>query len=361
MGIAASDSAHQSIPESDKPVMKSWKLPPSGSGRRTNLALLILVPLAILTGLVANTAGTTWGIHPSIFHGVIALAILVLTPWKQTIVRRGLRKWTRSTWVSILLLLFVLTTVTTGLMHAFGYQSRIGPLTLMQVHIGGALVALVLCWFHYRSHPVKVSRSVDLGRRGLLRTTGFAAIAGLSWIGLERSFDVLGLGGGDRRFTGSHERGSFDPARLPVTSWLDDQVQHVAADEWALQVDGRVLRLGDIESMEHETLDAVLDCTSAWYANQTWTGVRLDRLLDVGEARSIAVASQTGYARRFPVGDVDKLWLVTHLGGETLSPGHGYPARIVAPGRRGFWWVKWVVSIKPSDVPWWIQSPFPLT
>ncbi|MGH2675460.1 MAG: molybdopterin-dependent oxidoreductase, partial [Actinomycetota bacterium] len=44
-----------------------------------------------------------------------------------------------------------------------------------------------------------------------------------------------------------------------------------------------------------------------------------------------------------------------------LDPGHGYPARIVAPGRRGFWWVKWVERVELSPVPWWWQWPFPLT
>ncbi|MDT5134639.1 MAG: hypothetical protein QOE41_3950, partial [Mycobacterium sp.] len=34
--------------------------------------------------------------------------------------------------------------------------------------------------------------------------------------------------------------------------------------------------------------------------------------------------------------------------------------RIVAPGRRGFWWVKWVASVEVVDEPWWWQPPFPL-
>jgi hypothetical protein len=331
------------------------------SGRRTNLALLVLIPVAIVTGLVANTAGTRWAIHPSVFHGITALAILILSPWKQAIVRRGLRKWTARTWTSVLLLSFVFTTLTTGIMHAVGYTGRIGPLTVMQVHIGGAVAALTLMWFHYRSHPVRINRTIDLSRRGFLRTATFAAVSGITWISLEGTLDALGASGGQRRFTGSHERGSFEPQHLPVTSWLDDRVQHIDGDEWSIDVNGRSVGLLEIESLHHESFDAVLDCTSAWYSQQTWTGVRLDRLFDPGSHRSIEVRSQTGYARRFPARDLHKLWLVTHVGGEPLSPGHGYPARIVAPDRRGFWWVKWVTSIQSSDLPWWIQSPFPLT
>src|SRR4029079_15234436 len=35
----------------------------------------------------------------------------------------------------------------------------------------------------------------------------------------------------------------------------------------------------------------------------------------------------------------------THVGGETLSVGHGYPARLIAPDHRGFQWIKWVTQV----------------
>jgi DMSO/TMAO reductase YedYZ molybdopterin-dependent catalytic subunit len=53
--------------------------------------------------------------------------------------------------------------------------------------------------------------------------------------------------------------------------------------------------------------------------------------------------------------------VATRAGERALSVGHGFPARLVAPGRRGFWWVKWVERIETSGTPWWWQSPFPLT
>lgn len=330
-------------------------------GRRTNLALLALLPLAVVSGLVANTAGTRWGVHPSVFHGMTAMAIVILSPWKQAIVRRGLLKRRKGIWVSLALLVLVLTTLTTGVMHAFGYRGHIGPLTLMQVHIGGAVIALILGFVHYRAHPVRFRARVDADRRVFLRTASLGIGAGLAWLSLEGTLDALGIAGGDRRFTGSHERSSFQPDGLPVTSWLDDAVQRIAPDDWVLRIGGASLTLDDIAAFPRESFEAVLDCTSAWYSEQEWSGVRLDRLVDVGSHRSIVVNSKTGYARRFPARDVDKLWVVTHVGGHPLSAGHGFPARLVSPGRRGFWWVKWVVEINTSDVPWWVQLPFPAT
>ncbi|MDP9405670.1 MAG: molybdopterin-dependent oxidoreductase, partial [Actinomycetota bacterium] len=109
-----------------------------------------------------------------------------------------------------------------------------------------------------------------------------------------------------------------------------------------------------------DRLRATLDCTGGWYAAQDWSGARLDRLLgDPGDARSIVVRSVTGYTRRFPVRDRTRLLVATGAAGAPLSPGHGFPARLVAPGRRGFWWVKWVESVTYDPRPWWLQPPFP--
>jgi DMSO/TMAO reductase YedYZ molybdopterin-dependent catalytic subunit len=110
-----------------------------------------------------------------------------------------------------------------------------------------------------------------------------------------------------------------------------------------------------------DVIRATLDCTSGWYATQDWMGVRLDRLLGGAAGRSVLVRSLTGYARRFPLGDATHLLLATQVGGVPLDAAHGAPVRLVAPGRRGFWWVKWVAEVRVDDVPWWWQPPFPLT
>ncbi|CAN5830688.1 hypothetical protein BH24ACT15_BH24ACT15_00430 [soil metagenome] len=333
---------------------------PTGRGRRTNLALLVLVPLAVLTGLWSNTIGTQWLIGPATVHAVIAIAIAVLSPWKSLVVRRGLRRWKRSTWTSLLLLTLILAALITGVLHASGLQALPGWTTVMQVHVAAALVALLLVVSHFRAHPVRPRRR-DVGRRTVVKTVGLVSLASLTWLGQEVTLDRVGLAGGRRRFTGSHQLSPFDQSGVPVTSWLDDQVQDIGADEWRLRIDGQTLSLADLDSYPHDDIAAVLDCTGGWYSPQTWTGIPLAKLLDVHERRSVLVRSATGYARRFPSRDLGRLWLVTNVNGTPLSAGHGFPARIVAPGRRGFWWVKWVTDIHTSDVPWWVQLPFPAT
>jgi hypothetical protein len=328
-------------------------------GRRTNLALAVLLVVAVVSGLASQAIGVDWPLDLAMVHGAIALGIVLLAPWKATIVRRGLTKRKPARWTSVALLVLVLVTLGTGLLHSYGVP-RIGPLTMMQIHVGGAVLALGLAIDHYRRHPVR-PRHFDVDRRAFIRTSTLAVTTAAFWLAWEGVLRALAAPGKDRRFTGSHQRGSHDPGALPTTTWLDDRAPEIDQLSWEIEVGEQTLDLGDLEGLSQETFPAILDCTGGWYSEQTWTGIRLDRLLQPGGSRSFVVRSSTGYARRFPIGDLEGTWLVTRLGDEPLSPGHGFPARIVAPARRGFWWVKWVKRIELSPVPWWLQSPFPLT
>jgi DMSO/TMAO reductase YedYZ molybdopterin-dependent catalytic subunit len=150
-----------------------------------------------------------------------------------------------------------------------------------------------------------------------------------------------------------------------VTQWFTDGVPGIDFSAFELVVrrpDQPTLRLSPSEllAMAGTTRSAVLDCTGGWWAEQAWRGVRLDELVGAPGEGSIVVRSVTGYTRRFPVEDAGLLLLATHVGGVPLSPGHGAPLRLVAPGRRGFWWVKWVEEVSVERTPWWSQSPFPL-
>jgi len=44
--------------------------------------------------------------------------------------------------------------------------------------------------------------------------------------------------------------------------------------------------------------------------------------------------------------EVSELLLATHVGDQPLDHSHGAPLRLVAPGRRGFQWVKWATEAR---------------
>lgn len=332
------------------------------NGRRTNVALLGLLPVSLATGALAFGLGTPLLATVVVaVHGAAGLGVALVSPWKSVVVRRGLRR-ARSGWqASVLLAVLIVVTLVTGVAHTAGVIRLPFGLTTMQVHVGAALMALPMAGWHALARPARPQRR-DLSRRALLRTTGLAVGAGVAWAATEGALVLTGARGAQRRFTGSHQVRAGAP--LPTTQWLFDQVPEVDAQAWRVRVgwpdSSRVLRPADLD--RGEARRAVLDCTGGWYAEREWSGVRLDRLVgDHTGARSVVVRSVTGYARRYPLADLDRLWLATRCDGEPLSPGHGAPARLVAPGRRGFWWVKWVVAVELDDAPPWRQPPFPLS
>jgi hypothetical protein len=334
------------------------------AGRKTNLALLALLAVGFVTGTLAYGIGTAWGRWVVAVHGVVGFTIVVLSPWKQVIVRRGLQRARPGRVASVVLSMLVVATVLFGITHSTGILRTLGPLTAMQLHVGAALLAIPLAVWHVVARRVRVYRT-DLSRRQMIKAGALLGGAGVAYAAVEGLVQLASLPGADRRFTGSFERGSFDPDSMPVTQWLDDSVPNIDASTWRLELRSGGTRhsISYAELVEFDDrLTAVIDCTGGWYAEQEWEGALLSRLLgEPSGGRSIAVGSSTGYGRRFPLGALPDLLLATRVGGAPLSDGHGFPARLVAPGRRGFWWVKWVTSIEVSDVPWWWQSPFPLT
>jgi hypothetical protein len=294
-------------------------------------------------------------------HGAIGLALVLLAPWKSVISARGLRRARPGTAASLLLAVLIVLTVASGVAHAVGLWT--GGLA-MQVHVGAALLSIPIGIWHVMARPVR-PRPGDLSRRSLLRAGAVAGGGIVAFGAIEGLVRATGLPGSARRATGSYERGSFDPAAMPVTQWLDDRPPEIDAAAWRLTVrtsEGESTWSYDELAGFSDRVRATVDCTGGWFATQDWTGARLDPLVGADDAvRSFVVVSATGYGRRFPIGDAASMLLATRVGERALSVGHGFPARLVAPGRRGFWWVKWVERIETSGTPWWWQSPFPLT
>jgi len=332
---------------------------PRLTARGTNLALLAALLLAYLSGAASEAVGAPGGWWVTSAHGAAALLVVAVLPAKRRVVVRGLRRARATRGLSVVLAGLLVATLLTGLASVTGLVRTVGSLGILWLLVAAALVTVPLLLWHALARPARLRRT-DLSRRTALRAGALGAVSVAGLGGSELLVAGLGLPGATRRFTGSVEV----PTPTP-TSWLDDRAPAVDGATWRLRVvdaEGtRRLSLAELAGLA-TTRRATLDCTSGWYSEQEWTGVSLATLLpDVGTARSLLVHSATGYSVRLPVTDLGGLLLATSVAGEPLGALHGYPARLVAPGRRGFWWVKWVDRLELSATPAWWRSPFPLT
>ena len=341
---------------------------PRLDSRRTNLGVFALVLASALTGFSTflTGAGSSWFLFW--VHGALGFSLVALLWWKGKVILRGLRaRWPSTAAVlSILTLAILLAIIGAGVWSAMARGGKLGPWTMLEIHVGGALIIIPLFVIHLFGRWVPPAKR-DLSRRVLLRAGALGA-AGLALRGATEGITrAADLAGARRRFTGSHLIGKPGEP-FPDVSWLFDNPDPVRADDWTLEVRGRVrepllVTYDELSGMPVAPLRATIDCTGGWYSAQDWEGVRLGTLLDRArledDARSIIVRSVSGYARAFPIGDVRHLLLATRVAGATLTHGHGFPARVVAPGRRGYWWVKWVRTIEASSSPSWLQTPVP--
>jgi len=340
--------------------------------RWTNLALFVLLGLAFTSGWVAFFYSTAPSRASLIVHAVSGYAIVALTPWKAVIAARGIQRRRPGWWASLVFTGLVIASVLAGILHSTGLLLGVGPFSAMEVHVGAALAAVPFAAWHAIARRIPM-RAVDLSRRSLLRAGTLLASAGIAYGAGEAAVRLLSLPGATRRYTGSYEYGSLQPAELPVTQWLFDAVPTIDPVAWRLTVRaGNAMRQWTYAELLafDDRVQATLDCTGGFYSTQDWSGVWLSRLVSPSPARgggqgggssvSVHVRSVTGYDRRFAAEEAGRLLIATRLGGMPLDAGHGFPVRIVAPDRRGYWWVKWVTAITIDELPAWWQLPFPI-
>ena len=328
------------------------------SPRVVDWSLLALAAGALATGVVSLGTGHPSGSVLFLGHGALGVGLAAVLAVKLRRVRHRVtdrRLWDPATPLSVLTAVVVLAALGTGTAWALGAEAPLWGWTLLNLHIGLGLLAVPLVLLHLRARyrPLR-RRDVD-GRRDALRYTGLLLAGAVVVRGESVLARALETPAARARFTGSRpvEGDGEGNDSFPVTSWVADDPDPVDPETWRLRVDGLVdepLDLARADLSPDATDRALLDCTSGWYTEQDWRGVRLGDLLDEAgverEARWVTVWSVTGYRWSFPLDEAREMLLATGVGGEALSHGHGAPLRLVAPDRRGFQWVKWVERVE---------------
>ena len=335
-----------------------------------NTILLALLLVELASGFFGLVSGSQNDALFIVVHRVGGFAILVVLVWKTAIIVASVRRRRSGPrqYASLALATVLAAALALGFAWSYAGPFEFAWFSGLSWHIYvGAALAPVLVW-HAFVYAKGMGPSFWAQRRWFLRLAGIA-VAGVALTqAAEAASAFTRAEGSRRRFTGSYDAAARRRTEgFPVVSWLNDSAPDIDADSWKLTVTGAVdreLTLGYPDLGSSEEVTAVIDCTGGWYSSQSWRGFRVGDLLDEASpsqnAASITVTSATGYYRRFSMDEARESLLATHVAGSPLSRGHGYPLRLVAPGKRGFEWVKWVTAIEVNESPKWLQPPLPL-
>jgi len=150
------------------------------------------------------------------------------------------------------------------------------------------------------------------------------------------------------------------PQGLPVnkTAAAAEVVDAALDPAYRLVISGpageRALSLAELRALPQHQARLPISCVEGWSATARWRGVRVQDLLalvDAADAEAVLVESlqRSGRYRASRLSgahirDADTL-LALELDGEALDLDHGFPARLIAPGRPGVLQTKWVARL----------------
>ena len=136
----------------------------------------------------------------------------------------------------------------------------------------------------------------------------------------------------------------------------------VAEDDWGLEITGFVqnrmkLTYLDLFNLPSQQQMATLTCISNevggdLISNAVWTGVKLADLLTAAVVQSTAsevvLYAKDGYTESLPLSKAlaPTTMLVYLMNGVSLPKRHGFPARLIVPGKYGIKNVKWLTKIE---------------
>ncbi|HEX6483777.1 MAG TPA: molybdopterin-dependent oxidoreductase [Ktedonobacteraceae bacterium] len=332
------------------------------SPRLTDWSIALATFLAAAAGIISLVSGRPGDGFIFVLHAIAGFWLLLLLwgklrrVWPRVI---HIRRWDRRTVFGLLALVLVTLALGSGIWWATGGELYFAGLNLLNWHIGLGFALAAGILFHMFARAKRLRKRDVVGRRKILHFGALLLGSVALWPAQQLTEHVLNLPGENERFTGSRESGSYAGNAFPTSSWVADSPHPIDDQMWRLSISGAVATPREFSYDElvaaGDTLGATLDCTGGFFSTQRWRGIRIGRLLDQvaihTNARYVSFISVTGYRWSLPLEEARKALLATHIDEEPLSHEHGFPLRLVAPGRRGFEWVKWITRIEVLSEP----------
>ncbi|WP_144904942.1 molybdopterin-dependent oxidoreductase [Halobellus captivus] len=257
---------------------------------------------------------------------------------------------------------------------------------------GTALALAVAVGFPLVASRLLSAADPSPDRRRFLRRLGAVAVVGTgSAVVLRAGFDRLtdrgrsaAVAGGDAggsaggaadRSTPSVGDPRFDFAGMPPAVTPADEhyvvdinirPPSVDPDTWTLDIDGAVdepysLSYDDLRGHDAsvEQITTMLCISNTVGGNligtARWTGIQLSDLVadatPAGGAVDVVTHAADGYSEAIPLGIVERedILIAHQMGSAPLTAEHGFPARLLIPGRYGMKMTKWITRIELSE------------
>jgi len=194
-----------------------------------------------------------------------------------------------------------------------------------------------------------------LSRRGFLVAV-FGSLAGVVAFWSGQSFSPL-----DPINLIAPRKQGDGPNHLPINRTAEQAriTADLVDENWRLIVKRgsrmRTFSYAELLAMPQHTVELPIACVNGWSQTATWTGIRLNTLMDAvgrerGEAIMLTSLEKKGNYRVTTMGaefvENDLTLVALHLNGEVLDLEHGYPARMIAPARPGVLQTKWLSRLE---------------
>jgi DMSO/TMAO reductase YedYZ molybdopterin-dependent catalytic subunit len=101
----------------------------------------------------------------------------------------------------------------------------------------------------------------------------------------------------------------------------------------------------------------ILNCVEGWSVAILWEGIRVKDLLNETQllptANTIIFKATDGYTTSFPLDYIinQSILLAFKMNNVTIPPERGFPFQLVAEGKWGYKWIKWVTDIEVTNDP----------
>jgi DMSO/TMAO reductase YedYZ molybdopterin-dependent catalytic subunit len=138
--------------------------------------------------------------------------------------------------------------------------------------------------------------------------------------------------------------------------------QYIDKESYRLTTSGlvestRVYTYDEIKSRPTQVKVVTLNCVEGWSVTILWEGPLVRDLIEEAKvkpkANTVIFYAHDGYSSSFPLSYImeNDIIIAHKMNGITMPPERGFPVQLVAEGKWGYKWVKWITQIKLSDDP----------